>query len=597
MSLLRFSNLRIAGKLAAGFIAVVVLTLALGALSLVQLARMQAQTQELAERVMPSVAQAGELRVLINRMRRAEAGLITARSGDEVGALVQQITARAGDMAQLDKQLQALMSGPEETQVFGQYAEQKAAYLKVQADLLEIAKGIDFTTAEMVEMTARALEDKYTGDSAKAFAAADEALGRLGDVAAAAATAAHLRAGQVFQNARIAVAVALALCVFFAVVFGVLIARGVSRPAEQAVAAARAMAVGNLAEPIPQGGKDEMGQLLAALTDMRTNLGRVVAQVRSGSESVASASAEIASGNHDLSARTEQQASALEQTSASMEQLGSTVRQNADSARQASQLAQSASQTAVEGGEVVAQVVQAMQGIHTSSNRIGDIIGVIDGIAFQTNILALNAAVEAARAGEQGRGFAVVASEVRSLAGRSADAAKEIKALIGASSEQVAQGTQWADKAGAAMTGVVEAIRRVNDIVGEISAASSEQSSGVSQVGEAITQMDQATQQNAALVEEMAAAASSLKAQAGELVQAVAVFQLAGAGAGGPVASAVHAAPPVPAARPVPVAAPAAPVSLPARRAQAPRPAAALPAAKPAPRATAPADSGDWESF
>ena len=252
------------------------------------------------------------------------------------------------------------------------------------------------------------------------------------------------------------------------------------------------------------------------------------ALVRHSAEGVASASSQIASGNNDLSARTEQQASALEETAASMEELSSTVRQNADNARQANQLAMSASTVAVQGGEVVAEVVQTMKGINASSSKIADIISVIDGIAFQTNILALNAAVEAARAGEQGRGFAVVASEVRNLAGRSADAAKEIKTLINDSVQRVEQGTQLVDKAGATMTEVVNSIRRVTDIMGEISAASSEQSAGVSQVGEAVTQMDQATQQNAALVEEMAAAAGALSAQAGELLNAVAIFKVDG---------------------------------------------------------------------
>ncbi len=252
-----------------------------------------------------------------------------------------------------------------------------------------------------------------------------------------------------------------------------------------------------------------------------------VSAVRAAAGSVESACSEIASGNDDLSARTEQQASALQETASSMEQLGATVRHNADSANQANQLAVSASAVAQQGGDVVGEVVRTMKGINESSNRIAEIISVIDGIAFQTNILALNAAVEAARAGEQGRGFAVVATEVRSLASRSADAAKEIKGLITASVERVEQGSVLADKAGATMSEVVTAIRRVTDIVGEISAASREQSEGVAQVGDAVSQMDQATQQNAALVEEMAAAASSLKAQASDLVQAVAVFQLA----------------------------------------------------------------------
>lgn len=259
---------------------------------------------------------------------------------------------------------------------------------------------------------------------------------------------------------------------------------------------------------------------------MQSSLVKVVSSVRQGSESVATASAEIAHGNHDLSSRTESQASALEQTAASMEELGAAVKQNAESARTANQLAQSASTVAIQGGEVVGRVVETMKGINESSRKIFDIISVIDGIAFQTNILALNAAVEAARAGEQGRGFAVVASEVRSLAGRSAEAAKEIKSLIGASVERVEQGSALVDQAGKTMTEVVASIRRVTDIMGEISAASNEQAMGVAQVGEAVTHMDQATQQNAALVEEMAAAASSLKSQAEDLVQTVAVFEL-----------------------------------------------------------------------
>ncbi|WP_296507705.1 methyl-accepting chemotaxis protein [Rhodoferax sp.] len=314
------------------------------------------------------------------------------------------------------------------------------------------------------------------------------------------------------------------------VLLGALLARSLVRaitiPLRRAVHISLAISGGDLTQDIAVQGRNEMADMLAALHRMQKNLAEVVSRVRTGSESVATASAEIAQGNHDLSARTESQASALEETAASMEELGSTVKQNADSARQANQLAMNASKVAIQGGEVVGQVVETMKGINESSRKIADIISVIDGIAFQTNILALNAAVEAARAGEQGRGFAVVASEVRSLAGRSAEAAKEIKTLIGTSVERVEQGTALVDKAGSTMTEVVTSIKRVTDIMGEISAASNEQSAGVSQVGEAVSQMDQATQQNAALVEEMAAAASSLKSQAQDLVQVVAVFKL-----------------------------------------------------------------------
>lgn len=294
----------------------------------------------------------------------------------------------------------------------------------------------------------------------------------------------------------------------------------------KAVEVSEAVARGDLTKPIEVKGKDEVAQLMLSMSTMQSNLIRLVSRVRQGSDGLSTASSEIAQGNHDLSARTEQQASALEETAASMEELSSTVKQNADATRQATQLASSASTVAAQGGEVVGQVVETMRGINESSRKISDIISVIDGIAFQTNILALNAAVEAARAGEQGRGFAVVASEVRSLAGRSAEAAKEIKTLINASVERVEYGSILVDKAGVTMTEVVHSIRRVTDIMGEIDAASSEQASGIAQIGEAVSSMDQVTQQNAALVEQMATAASSLQSQAQDQVEIVATFKL-----------------------------------------------------------------------
>jgi methyl-accepting chemotaxis protein-1 (serine sensor receptor) len=314
--------------------------------------------------------------------------------------------------------------------------------------------------------------------------------------------------------------------VLFAALFGAALIRGISGSLDHAIEIADAVAEGHLSQAIQTRGADEVSQLLHALTSMQGNLSKVVSTVRSGSEGVATASAQIASGNHDLSARTEQTASALQETAAAMEELNATVQKNALAATQANQVAQEVSTTAKQGGTVVTQVVDTMRGINESSRKIADIIGVIDGIAFQTNILALNAAVEAARAGEQGRGFAVVAGEVRSLAGRSAEASKEIKNLISDSVDRVEQGTALVNQAGVTMGEVVNGIQRVTDLMGEISMASHEQSQGVAQVGEAVKQMDQVTQQNAALVEEMAAAASSLKSQANDLVDTVAIFKL-----------------------------------------------------------------------
>jgi len=389
---------------------------------------------------------------------------------------------------------------------------------------------------------------------------------------------------------------------------GLWLVRGITRPIRSAVSVADAVSHGDLTHAITAKGSDEIATLLRALADMQNSLHNVVSRVRQGSESVASASAQIASGNLDLSNRTEAQAGILERTDASMAQLSEAVRHNADNARQANQLAMQASTVAAKGGEVVGRVVSTMKDINDSSRKIADIISVIDGIAFQTNILALNAAVEAARAGEQGRGFAVVASEVRSLAGRSADAAKEIKSLINASVERVEQGTILVDEAGSTMTEVVGSIRKVSDLVGEISSASDEQAGGVSQIGDAVAQLDQATQQNAALVEQMAAAAGSLRAQAGELVHTVSVFNLAGSGgmaAARPSLDAPRLQPASlqapkavpPKTTPPKVAAPrpAAPKAATARPAQLPKP---VPAAKPAP-APAPKAAADdeWETF
>jgi methyl-accepting chemotaxis protein len=303
--------------------------------------------------------------------------------------------------------------------------------------------------------------------------------------------------------------------------------QSICKPIREAELLAQAIAKGDLtAQAMHTDGKDEVAGLMRSLAAMRESLSQMVGLVRTTSDNIGTASGEIATGNQDLSSRTEQTASNLQQTASSMEQLTGTLRQSADSARQANQLASSAAEVAARGGHVVSQVVSTMNEINTSSKKISDIIGVIDGIAFQTNILALNAAVEAARAGEQGRGFAVVAAEVRSLAGRSAEAAKEIKGLIGASVDRVEAGSRLVADAGKTMTEIVGSVQRVSDIIGEITAASSEQSEGIGQINAAVTQLDQMTQQNAALVEQSAAAAESLKDQAERLAEVVGTFRL-----------------------------------------------------------------------
>jgi methyl-accepting chemotaxis protein len=449
---------------------------------------------------------------------------------------------------QMGQALRNVVLDPKNPKAFENLKAAQADYEKTFVKMQAIAKGGSFEAplkriAELRAVHAKAqekvLSQVTSGGEAIPLLNSDETpawrqlkaeLLKQGQEADKTSTAAHDRVNQ-SANFSIRLSIALALlATLVAVVLNIVLQGSVRKelggdPAETRDALEK-ISQGNLTVGIANRGN--AGSLMGTMLQMESSLQSLVQGVRQSAAGIARSTDEIAAGSQDLSNRTESQASALEETAASMEELGSTVRQNSDSARQASQLALTASNVAVQGGEVVGQVVETMKGINESSRKIADIIGVIDGIAFQTNILALNAAVEAARAGEQGRGFAVVATEVRALAGRSADAAKEIKGLIGASVERVEHGTALVDKAGATMTEVVTSIKRVADIVSEISASSNEQSLGVAQIGEAVSMMDQTTQQNAALVEEMAAAAASLNGQANELVQAVSVFQLSG---------------------------------------------------------------------
>ena len=512
---MKLSNLSVGMRLGSSFGVILVITALIAATGMWRIASLQdaserVATQEIEQQTLVE-DWASDIRL---NWVRTEAFLKAIDLG-YMEKLTADTQATAAGMDAKVKRIDALVQGEQARGLLTQIAAARTAYSDKLNEIRELHRGGEPNVPTMVDKDLRPLADNYLQSLDVLRKAMSTQL-----AASQADTSTLARASQVL----------LGIATLVAVVLGALLAlsvtRSIVRPVQRGKQAAESIADGDLTYPIETSGTDETGQLLQALATMQSRLSTIVGHVRHNAEGVATASVEIATGNNDLSARTEQQASALQQTAASMEELGSTVRQNADNARQANQLAMSASTVAQQGGDVVAEVVDTMKGINDSSRKIADIISVIDGIAFQTNILALNAAVEAARAGDQGRGFAVVAGEVRSLAQRSAEAAKEIKGLIGTSVERVERGTALVDKAGSTMTEVVGAIRRVTDIMGEISAASSEQSQGVAQVGDAISQMDQTTQQNAALVEQSAAAADSLKTQAGQLVDAVAVFRL-----------------------------------------------------------------------
>jgi len=538
----------------------------------------------LAEQSVPSLVLISHINDAANNIRQMELSLALALTAKDVATDEARLKGYDASFTQQMGKYEKNIDSEDERKLFQEVARSFQSYRSGAELTLTGAKAADYSAQDELRQRARI-------DSGKAFDALSGALAKLIGYNQKDVEGAHGNAVSSSKSAKLGLVGLSVVVAIGLLVFGAWMTRGLLRQfggePGTAVEVARAVAKGDLSLPIRLAPGDQQS-VMASLKDMQTSLGNTVMQVRRNAEGVATASAEISQGNNDLSARTEQQASALEETAASMEELSSTVKQNADNARQANQLAQSASTVAVRGGEVVGQVVETMKGINDSSKKIADIISVIDGIAFQTNILALNAAVEAARAGEQGRGFAVVASEVRSLAGRSADAAKEIKALISASVDRVEQGSALVDQAGVTMQEVVSSIRRVTDIMGEISAASSEQSQGVAQVGEAVTQMDQATQQNAALVEESAAAANSLKTQAQQLVEAVAVFRLGDEQAIQSTAPAAAAHAPLPVAKAAPQVAPTRKPSL-----------ATVPRSLPKPAvAKAPASTEEaWEAF
>jgi methyl-accepting chemotaxis protein len=514
------NNLTIGKRLGLGFAAVLALSLVTVLIALWRLETVAGATHAMMQEPLAKERLISDwYRNVYSGVRRTAA---TAKSSDpSLAAFFADDTAQSQKQAgELSAKIEALLRTDAERELFTRLQTRRKAFIAARDQVLKLkADGLaDEANAAMTQVFTPAA-DAYMVQMSQLVEHQRKAIDRTAlDIDALNASSTQLL---------------VVLAVLCGAVGGLLawrLTRGITTPLNEALNVARRVAAGDLTTPIRARGRDETGQLLGSLGDMQSSLSQMIAGIRQSSDSISTASSEIAAGNQDLSSRTEQAASNLQQTAASMEQLTGTVRQSADAASQANQLASSASSVATHGGEVVSQVVATMDEISRASRQIADIIGVIDGIAFQTNILALNAAVEAARAGEQGRGFAVVAAEVRSLAQRSAQAAREIKSLIGSSTEKVESGTQLVRDAGGTMNDIVTAVQRVTDIIGEITAAATEQSTGIGQVNSAVTDLDRATQQNAALVEEATAAAESLKQQAAHLTGMVSGFKLAPAG-------------------------------------------------------------------
>ena len=510
-------NMKLGLRLGVGFGIVLILMLTLGAISYQRLGDLNREIDDMAHVQFPKTVQANNVIDAINAIARH------LRNGYIYSGAEQQksIDSIAGERKVINENLEKLdksITSVKGRELLKKVAETRAAYVVEQDKFLELLKA-----DKKVEIVAL-----MQGGLRKAQNEYLKAVNDLIDFQTEVMTEDGKAAGALAEAAQRMMLILSAVAALLTVFFAWFITRSITVPLNLAVQVAQKVAAGDLTSNIEVQSKDETGILTQALKDMNDSLKKIVGEVRSGTEAIGSGTKQIASGNADLSQRTEEQASSLEETASSMEELTSTVKQNAENAKQANQLALGASTVAVKGGQVVSEVVTTMSSINESSKKIVDIIGVIDGIAFQTNILALNAAVEAARAGEQGRGFAVVASEVRNLAQRSAAAAKEIKALIGDSVDKVGAGTKLVDEAGKTMEEIVNSVKRVTDIMSEITAASQEQSAGIEQVNQAITQMDEVTQQNAALVEEAAAAAESLEEQAQNLQAAVAIFNIGG---------------------------------------------------------------------
>jgi methyl-accepting chemotaxis protein len=511
-----FRDIKIATKLLLSFGGVLLLSALLGIFSIIQLARVNQTSADMQGKWMPSVRTLVEIRADVADYTGQELQRILSFEESEIALYDKKLATAAAALQKDRAEYVKLMSAPEEKALYAEFSALWDQYMAEHEKIMALCRDNKNGEAKsLLRSESSALNDELR-----------KRIERLAQINIEGGARASKLGDELYSGSRLWIGALLAVSIGLGLLLAVSVARAISRSLNQALTIAQMVAAGDLTCRIEADSRDETGLLLHALKDMNDSLCRMVGQVRSGADTIATASNQIASGNLDLSARTEQQASSLEETASSMEELNSTVKQNADNARQANVLAASASDVAVKGGAIVAQVVGTMGAITASSKKIVDIIGVIDGIAFQTNILALNAAVEAARAGEQGRGFAVVATEVRNLAQRSAGAAKEIKALIGDSVAQVDAGSALVNEAGSTMDQIVARVRQVTDIMGEISAATGEQEAGIGQIHRAITEMDNVTQQNAALVEQAAAAAGSLQQQAGGLARAVDLFKL-----------------------------------------------------------------------
>lgn len=511
-----FYNLKIAAKLLVAFSAILILTAFLGIFSIVQLAKVNQTSTDLKTNWMPSVRLLLEMKGNASRYRTLELQHILSLDEADMKKYEKTMADVLVEFQKSSDEYGQLLSEPEEKQIYPEMSQLWTKYLAAHEKIIKLSH-------ENKSEEARAI---MRGPSATLVLSFNEKISKLVKANVEGGKQASDFGDNLYANARIWIIGALIGCIALGIILSLWMARLVSRPLNDVLQVAKTVAASDLTSRIEVTSADETGQLLQSLKDMNTSLQNMVGEVRTSTETIATASGQIATGNHDLSSRTEQQASSLEETASSMEEITSTAKQNADNARQANMLVRSASEVAVKGGVVVSQVVDTMNSINASSKKIVDIISVIDGIAFQTNILALNAAVEAARAGEQGRDFAVVATEVRNLAQRSAGAAREIKMLIGDSVEKVDAGSKLVNEAGITMEEIVHSVRRVTDIMGEITSASQEQTAGIEQINQAISQMDTVTQQNAGLVEEAAAAAQSMQDQAGSLAQVVSVFKL-----------------------------------------------------------------------